>query len=67
MVKRLADELETTVGYLLGETKQVNLLKNPAMLKRLNDIEALPDEDKHCILYAIDGLLRDAKAKHAYK
>ncbi|MCC6182381.1 MAG: helix-turn-helix transcriptional regulator [Bacteroidia bacterium] len=67
VVKRLADELETTVGYLLGETKQVNLLKNPAMLKRLNDIEALPDEDKHCILYAIDGLLRDAKAKHAYK
>lgn len=67
VVKRLADELETTVGYLLGETKQVNLLKNPAMLKRLNDIEALPDEDKHCILYAIDGLLRDAKAKSAYK
>jgi transcriptional regulator with XRE-family HTH domain len=67
VVKKIADELETTVGYLLGETKQVNLLKNPAMLKRLNDIEALPDEDKHCILYAIDGLLRDAKAKHAYK
>lgn len=67
VVKRLADELETTVGYLLGETKQVNLLKNPAMLKRLNDIEALPEEDKHCILYTIDGLLRDAKAKHAYK
>jgi len=37
------------------------------MLKRLNDIDALPDEDKHCILYAIDGLLRDAKAKNAYK
>lgn len=67
VVKRLADELETTVGFLLGETKQVNLLKNPAMLKRLNDIDALPDDDKHCILYAIDGLLRDAKAKHAYK
>lgn len=67
VVKRLADELETTVGFLLGETKQVNLLKNPAMLKRLNDIDALPDEDKHCILYVIDGLLRDAKAKHAYK
>lgn len=67
VVKRLADELETTVGFLLGETKQVNLLKNPAMLKRLNDIDALPEDDKHCILYAIDGLLRDAKAKHAYK
>lgn len=67
VVKKIADELETTVGFLLGETKQVNLLKNPAMLKRLNDIDALPEDDKHCILYAIDGLLRDAKAKHAYK
>jgi transcriptional regulator with XRE-family HTH domain len=67
VVKKIADELETTVGFLLGETKQVNLLKNPAMLKRLNDIDALPDDDKKCILYAIDGLLRDAKAKHAYK
>lgn len=63
VVKRLADELETTVGFLLGETKQVNILKDPAMLKRLNDIDALPDIDKQHILYALDGLLRDAKAR----
>lgn len=67
VVKRLADELDTTVGFLLGETKQVNLLKNPAMLKRLNDIDALPDDDKKCILYALDGLVRDAKTRLAYK
>jgi transcriptional regulator with XRE-family HTH domain len=67
VVKRLADELETTVGFLLGETKQVNILKDPAMLKRLNDIDALSDTDKQHILYALDGLLRDAKARAAYK
>ncbi|MBO9154073.1 helix-turn-helix domain-containing protein [Chitinophaga sp. GCM10012297] len=67
VVKRLAEELETTVGFLLGETKQVNVLKDPAMLKRLNDIDALPETDKQCILYAIDGLLRDAKTRAAYK
>jgi transcriptional regulator with XRE-family HTH domain len=67
VVKKLADELETTVGFLLGETNQVNVLKDPAMLKRLNDIDALPEEDKKYILYAIDGLLRDAKTRAAYK
>ena len=67
VVKRLADELATTVGFLLGETEQVNILKDPSMLKRLNDIDDLPDFDKKCILYTIDGLLRDAKAKVAYK
>ncbi|WP_341836407.1 helix-turn-helix transcriptional regulator [Chitinophaga pollutisoli] len=67
VVKRLAEELETTVGFLLGETKQVNVLKDPAMLKRINDIDALPETDKQHILYALDGLLRDAKTSAAYK
>ena len=36
------------------------------MLERLNELEALPDEDKKCILYTLDGLLRDAKTRQAY-
>ena len=31
------------------------------MLKRINDINTLPDKDKECILYAIDGLIKAAK------
>lgn len=41
--------------------------KNPAMLKRLQEINTLADDDKHCILYTIDGLLRDAKARITYQ
>ncbi len=67
VVKRLADELGTTVGFLLGETKELNILKNPAMLNRMNDIEELPDNEKNHILYTLDALLRDAKTKLAYK
>ena len=67
VVKRLADELATTVGFLLGESKQMNVLKNPAMLKRLNEIDGLADDDKHCILYALDNLLASAKTRLAYK
>ncbi|ANO47686.1 hypothetical protein V8245_07510 [Flavobacterium columnare] len=30
------------------------------MLQRLNELDALPEDDKRCILYTLDGLLRDA-------
>ncbi len=46
--RKLANQVDTTVGYLLGETKEV--LKDPEMLKRLNDIIELPDADKSHIL-----------------
>ena len=60
---KLANLLDTTVGYLLGENKQASLLKDPAMLKRMEDIDNLTIEDKNGILYAIDNLLKAAKLK----
>jgi len=33
--RKLAEILNTTVGYLLGETEQEDLFKDPDMLKRL--------------------------------
>lgn len=60
---KLATILETTVGYLLGENKNAELLKDPSMLKRLQDIDGLPNEDKNGILYALDNLLKAAKLK----
>ncbi len=60
---KLANLLDTTVGYLLGENKEASLLKDPKMLKRLEDIDNLPSEDKQGILYAIDNLLKAAKLK----
>ena len=60
---KLAKLLDTTVGYLLGENKNAELLKDPTMLKRLQDIDNLPTEDKSGILYALDNLLKAAKFK----
>ena len=65
--KKLAKILDTTVSYLLGETEDMEVLKDPDMLKRLNDINDLPQKDKEGILFAIDGLLRDAKTRLAYQ
>jgi len=66
VVKKLADVLDTTVGFLLGESNQLNILKDSAMLDRLNDLQNLSDKDKDYILYILDGLIRDAKARKAY-
>jgi ribosome-binding protein aMBF1 (putative translation factor) len=41
VAKKLATILHTTVGYLLDETEQENVLKDPDMFKRLNDIEKI--------------------------
>jgi transcriptional regulator with XRE-family HTH domain len=66
VAKKLAKLVGTTVGYLLGESKDMNVLKDPLMLKRLNEISELPEDDKHCILYTIDGLLQNVKARKAF-
>ncbi|WP_124979588.1 hypothetical protein [Nonlabens xiamenensis] len=60
---KLANLLDTTVGYLLGENKDSKLLKDPAMLKRWQDIESLANENKNGILYALDNLLKAAKLR----
>ena len=66
-VKRLAELLETTVAYLVGEADTNELFKNSDMLRRLKDISILPEQDKQAILYNLDALLRDAKTRLAYK
>jgi len=50
VVKRLADVLNTTIAYLLGEAGTDELFRDPDMLRRLKEINALPDEDKRHIL-----------------
>lgn len=67
VARNIAKHIQTTVGYLLGETEEMDVLKDPIMLKRLNELNALSELDKERILYALDGLLRDAKTRQAYK
>jgi len=64
VVKKIANILDTTVGYLLGESQDKNLLKDPTMLKRLNEISSFNDYDKEHILYTIDGLIKSVKIKN---
>lgn len=66
VVMRIAKILDTTVGYLLGEIEESDLFKDPAMLKRLKEINQLSEEEKKCVLFNIDAVLRDSKTRKAY-
>ena len=63
VVKKSADTLGTTVGYLLGESQDQNIFKDPSMLKRLNDIVSFPKEDQDHILYTLDALIKNVKLR----
>jgi transcriptional regulator with XRE-family HTH domain len=63
VVKKIAVALDTTVGYLLGENRDSSILKDPAMLKRLNDIASFPEDDRMHILYTLDALIKNVKMK----
>jgi hypothetical protein len=62
-VKRLSNVSEATVGYLLREPEEREQLKDPTMLRRLNDIAKFPENDKSCILYTIDAMINTVKLK----
>jgi transcriptional regulator with XRE-family HTH domain len=64
VAKNIAKTLDTTVGYLLGETEQVNLFKDPAMLNRFNEIEKLDSENKNHIITVVDGFIQALKFKN---
>ena len=59
--KKLAKILDTTVGYLLGETNKADLFKDPKMLQRFQDIANLPDRERDCLLLTVDHFIKSAK------
>ena len=64
MASKLADALGVSLDYLVGKT-DVELDK--AILDKVVLIQKLPEEDKNCIMYSIDGLIQHAKTRLAYK
>lgn len=61
VASKIADVLETSIDFLIGKTA-VTIDKQS--LKRLEDIEALPDQEKQHILFAIDNMIKGAKLKN---
>ena len=59
--KKLADALEVSLDYLVGDAELKVLDKKT--LQRLEDIGKLPEDDRQHIFYTIDNLVKAAKFK----
>ena len=64
--KKLANVLDTTVGYLLGETEDDNLLKDQDMITRLKEVKEFSSEEKSQIYFTLDAVIREIKNRRTY-
>ena len=61
VIKKLAEVLDTTISFLMGETESQNVFKDHVMFKRMAEIEALPTKDKECLLLTVDNFIKATK------
>ena len=61
---KLAEHLSVSVDYLIGKS---DLMIDPATLEKITTIQKLPEQDREHILFALEAMLRDAKARAAYQ
>lgn len=59
----LAEALGVSVDYLVGKS---DLQLDQDVLNKVLTIQKLPEQDKEYILFTLDAMLRDAKARAAY-
>jgi len=52
------------LDYLTGKT---DFIADEAINQRMVTIQKLPEQDREYILFALDAMIRDAKARAAYK
>jgi transcriptional regulator with XRE-family HTH domain len=62
--KKIADALDVTLDYLVGEGTNAKLDKKT--LKRFQDIEHLEDTKRNVLFDLIDTYIRDAKIRKAH-
>jgi transcriptional regulator with XRE-family HTH domain len=63
-LKAIADVLEVTTDYLLGNEE--NAIKDTELLKQFKEVDNLPDDLKHSILDVIKAFTRDFRSRQAY-
>jgi len=64
VIVKLAKAFEVSVDYLLGEG--LNATYDKEMVKRLDELEGLPPEEKKHIFHYMDLIIRDSKTKATY-
>jgi transcriptional regulator with XRE-family HTH domain len=63
--KRIADTLGVSLDYLVSEDAKEDALDKDAV-KRIKDIQKLPELEKEKVFAVVDALVRDFKTRKAY-
>nr|WP_244299584.1 helix-turn-helix transcriptional regulator [Aquimarina algiphila] len=63
VIMKIADALNVSIDFLVGKT---TLELDSNVLKRVEEVSKLNDEEKDKIFMVIDALILDFKAKRAY-
>lgn len=66
VAKKIAIAFGVSLDYLVGNNESDELLKDKNMIRRLKEINELPEKDKDCIIYTLDGLLQNVRTRNAF-
>ena len=64
VAKRIADTLEVSLDYLVGEGMNSKFDKNT--LKRIEEIDQLDDDKKRILFDVIDTFIRESRGRKAF-
>lgn len=66
VARKFAEAFEVSLDYLVIDRDLPPSLRDRTMIERWKELDELGSEDRERILYLVDGLIRDAKARQAY-
>ena len=62
--RRIADAFDVTLDYLAGDSEAGAIDRET--LARVQELQALPDDDREHVLAVVDAFLRDVRIRRAY-
>ena len=63
IARKMAQALGVSLDYLVGNT---DFLLDTDTIKKIQDIQKLPQEDKNHLFYLLDNILQNFKTKQAF-
>jgi len=63
IARKMAQALNVSLDYLVGNTE---VLLDTSIIKKIQEIQKLPKEDKGHLFYVLDNILQNVKAKQAF-
>lgn len=64
--KKMADILGVSLDFLMNDADREDTAIDKDMLRRMQEVQKLPDSEKDKITSIIDAFIRDTRAKKAY-